>query len=241
MLFRAFLALAVVLSFHVSPAYAATETSADSERDDYDFSWLDPDKKIYVVQNRKYLKGNHLELALSGNVGFGPKFNSVKGGLGRGTYYFNEHFGMSGFYGFESNSYNGTFSLLQSQFNIQPSVRELKSYIGGSVMWLPFYGKMNMFNQILYIDWHLEAGVDSCSTTIDLNTHANQASIPATGTYTGFHWGTGWKFFITRNWGARLDFLAIYYSAPVGLNGALTSTNNNYDNYFVNLGVSYTF
>jgi hypothetical protein len=61
----------------------------------------------------------------------------------------------------------------------------------------------------------------------------------------GFLWGTGWKFFITRNFGARLDFLALYYKAPTGVDGSLTSTlggmEETYDNYFVTLGLSYTF
>jgi outer membrane beta-barrel protein len=241
MLFRVLIALFVVLSFYATPASAASEAAGQADRDDYDFSWLDPDKKIYVVQNRKYLKTNRFELSASGNMGFGPKFVNVRGLLFRGTFYFNEHWGMSGFYGIAKNTTNSTFAQLQSQFGIQPSVRELKNYVGGSIMWLPFYGKMNMFNQIFYIDWHLEAGVSSASTTIDLNTHANQGAIPNTASYMGYHWGTGWKFFITRNWGARLDFLALYYTAPIGSNGALTSTNNNHDNYFMNLGASYTF
>lgn len=112
-------------------------------------------------------------------------------------------------------------------------------------MWIPFYGKLNMFNQIFYIDWHFEGGLGQAATEIDLNTSASGSPAITEASYTSFHWGSGLKFFITRQFAARLDFLALYYKAPTGIDGSLTSTQGaveaTYDNYFLTLGLSYTF
>ena len=40
-------------------APAASGDGSNSD-DEYNFNWLDPEKKIYVLQNRKYLKANRL-------------------------------------------------------------------------------------------------------------------------------------------------------------------------------------
>jgi outer membrane beta-barrel protein len=257
MLFRSYFAkplltLSLIASlggaFASSPAFAAEPSATGG--DDYDFSWLDPEKKIYVVQNRKYLKQNRFELAVSGGLGMGEAYRTRRILLPRAIFYASEQFGISVFGGFNKNSENGNSIDLRSISNKIPAIRDVNSFVGASVMWMPFYGKLNMFNQILYLDWHIEAGVSSMSTEIDLNTNVVGDPRIETGNYVGFHWGTGQKFFITRHWAARLDFMAQYYKAPIGIipgqpNATVTNSNEtpsgNYDNYYVTLGVSYTF
>jgi outer membrane beta-barrel protein len=217
-----------------------------AEPDEYDFSWLDPDKKIYVVQNRKYTKKNRLEVALSGGIGIGEAYRNRRTIMPRATFYLNEHWGVSAFLGFNSNSENGNVQALQDSGSSRiPAVRDVQNFMGGSVMWLPFYGKINMFNQIFYIDWDIEAGLGQVSSEIDLNTRFGGTPNVNEATYMSYHWGTGWKFFITRDFGARLDFLAQYYKAPTGVDGSLTSNlgalEETYTNYLVTLGLSYTF
>jgi outer membrane beta-barrel protein len=238
-----FLILSVFLAGQSAHAASPPE---QTEQDEYDFSWLDPEKKIYVVQNRKYLKKGRLEVALAGGVGMGEPYRTRRVVMPRGIFYVNENWGLSAFGGFVSNSENGNVQAMQDAgANRIPAVRDVQNYIGGSVMWLPFYGKINMFNQIFYIDWHLEAGLAQTSTEIDLNTRFNQSPQIQESTHMGYLWGTGWKFFVTRNFGARLDFQALYYKAPTGVDGNLLSAagsmEDTYDNYFVTLGLSYTF
>jgi outer membrane beta-barrel protein len=239
------LALLMLLACSFAFVPSARAVDENPSEDEYDFSWLDPDKKIYVVQNRKYTKKGKLELALSGGIGVGEPYRTRRTVLPRIFYYINESFGVSAFMGFNSNSENSNVEALRAVAGRIPAVRDVQQMVGGSVVWLPFYGKINMFNQILYLDWHLEAGVGQVSSEIDLNTtFGNPANINESS-HTSFHWGTGQKFFITRNFAARLDLLAIYYKAPSGVDGSLTSAlgsvEDSYDNYFVTLGVSYTF
>ncbi|MGZ3649680.1 MAG: outer membrane beta-barrel domain-containing protein [Bdellovibrionota bacterium] len=243
MLFRGFLALFAALTLYSSHAFAVPpeDPSVDSERDEYDFSWLDPDKKIYVVQNRKFTKAQHFEVSTSYGIGMGETYRTQRQWRVRGTYYFNEHWGLSGFWFNNYNSENDTFTQLRLVSGVVPSVRDTNTYFGGSIMWLPFYGKVNMFNQIFYIDWHFEAGLGSAGTEIDLNTKANGSPNLSAANFGAYHWGSGWKFFIDRHWGARLDFLATYYKAPLYLKGDTSvGDTQTYDNYYLTLGISYT-
>lgn len=224
---------------------ALANEPAEEQTDEYDFSWLDPEKKIYVVQNRKYTKGGKLELALTGGFGVGEPYRTRRTVMPRLFYYINEQFGIGAFMGFNSSTENSNVEALRAVATRKPAVRDIQNMVGGSVMWIPFYGKINMFNQILYLDWHLEAGVGQVASELDLNTLRDGNPILSESSHFSYHWGTGQKFFITRNFAARLDFLAVYYRAASGVDGSVTSVQgsaeDNYDNYFVTLGASYTF
>lgn len=226
----------------------ADEANPDPDKDDYDFSWLDPDKKIYVVQNRKYTKAGKMELALNGGIGIGEPYRTRRIVLPRLFYYFNEHWGVSVMGGFIRNAENGNMVAIKeasTASSVIPVVRDIQSFVGASAVWLPFYGKMNMFNQMFYIDWHFELGVGSAKTEIDLNRSATGSARIEEATYTSYHWGTGMKFYVTRNIAARLDYLAVFYKAPTGINGSTTSGSgaavDTFDNHFLTLGASYTF
>jgi len=237
-------AFVFLLNAFVGQSSFANE-SGQEQTDEYDFSWLDPEKKIYVVQNRKYTKGGKLELALTGGFGIGEPYRTRRTIMPRLFYYINEQFGVGAFMGFNSSSENTNVDALKLVSNRKPAVRDIQNMVGGSFMWIPFYGKINMFNQILYLDWHIEAGVGQVASELDLNTtFAGNPNVNETSHFS-YHWGTGQKFFITRNFAARLDLLAVYYKAASGVDGSVTSvqgsTEDNYDNYFVTLGVSYTF
>jgi len=43
-----------------------SRSKGSSDDDEYNFNWLDPEKKIYVLQNRKFLKGGHVLLSVTG-------------------------------------------------------------------------------------------------------------------------------------------------------------------------------
>jgi outer membrane beta-barrel protein len=223
----------------IGPSLARAEDSPD--KDEYDFSWLDPDKKIYVVQNRKFTNGQRAELSVGGGFGIGQPYRSATVIVPRFTYYFNESFAISALATLASNSTNGNFDELRSLTSVIPEVRDVKSFVGGSVMYLPFYAKFNIFNQIIYMDWDFELGLDSVTSEIDLNYSSTGNSNVTSASYTGFHWGTGMKFFLNRNFAVRLDFLSLMYSAPGALNGVISSNNNSYTSNYLTLGLSYTF
>ena len=227
--------------FITQPILASAANSEDS--DDYDFSWLDPEKKIYVVQNRKFTKAGKVEMAFSAGLGIGEPYRSRKTIMPRLAYYFNEHWGIAATVGFNANAENSNMQALKSKSaDYIPSVRDVDNFMLISALWIPFYGKINLFNSVFYLDWEFLFGLGQVGTEVDLNISKKAAANVVTASYTEFHWGTGQKFFITKHWAARLDFLAQYYKAPTAYNGTLdNSLTDTFTNYYVTLGLGYTF
>lgn len=237
--FTALLCVIFVLTLaSASQVYAQQEDNPDEYEEDYDFSWLDPDKKIYVIQNRKYLKGRHVELMLGFGLNLSGPYSDGSMIIGRGAYYFNEQWGISIVGAAQSNSESDTLTELKSVSNAFPGIRDVTSFFGGSVIWVPFYGKLNLFNKIFYIDWPLELGIASVSTDTDLNTRVGAAASIQSTTHTGFYWSTGFKFFLSRLFAIRLDALGLYYSAPEIFEGTVSGETKTYDNYYLSLGLS---
>src|SRR4051812_15075943 len=77
-----------------------------SSNDEYNFSWLDPDKKIYVLQNRKYTKAGRALLSGMVNTSIAQPYRNSYGIDLRAAYYFSEAWGVEAFYGLFSNSPN---------------------------------------------------------------------------------------------------------------------------------------
>ncbi|MEK6704889.1 MAG: hypothetical protein AABZ06_03800, partial [Bdellovibrionota bacterium] len=130
----------------------AAESSAGDLGGEYNFTWLDPDKKIYVLQNRRYTKANKLFVSAMVGPGFSNPYRSSYNLDPRIAYYFSEALGFEAFYGLTSNSGNNTFDALQrASPNTWPLVREIRSQYGLLVHWVPWYAKINVFNKILYL------------------------------------------------------------------------------------------
>ena len=228
----------LVISFS-SPAIA--QETGDEYEEDYDFSWLDPDKKIYVIQNRKYRKGQKIELAASFGLNLSGPYTSSYVIMPRISYYFSERWGASALLGFQSNADSGTLIELKDTTTVIPNIRDITSLFGGSVSWIPFYGKINLFNKIFYFDTHLELGVASISSDVNLNFSSTGADSFLSTTHTGFFWGTGTKLFLSQTFAIRVDLLAIYYSAPIVRRGVASTDTETHDNYYLTFGLSARF
>ena len=65
------------------------------ENDLYDFLWLDPDKSVYVLQNKIYPKDNSFYLDISYGTGLSGDFQDTNGAGIKGGYYFAEEWDPS--------------------------------------------------------------------------------------------------------------------------------------------------
>src|SRR5262245_41017208 len=102
-------------------AWLALGPTAAKAADEYNFSWLDPDKKIYVLQNRRYLKGNRPLLSAMIGTGFSNPYRTVFTIDPRLAYYMNETWGVEVMYQIGTNKVNGTADALkQSSPNSPP-------------------------------------------------------------------------------------------------------------------------
>jgi outer membrane beta-barrel protein len=198
--------------------------AGSQSEDEYSFKWLDPDKKIYVLQNRRYLKGGHLLISAMGGLGFSNAYRNSYAADPRIAYYFSELFGFEVFYSFTFNSENNNYAALKNAApNTLPVIREIRSQAGALLHYAPWYAKINVFNKILYFDWYFDAGAGRISTALDTRTNVNRAASFQNQDFFAIYAGTGHQYHLSQNFIVRLDFSGTYYMAPIfGNSGADT-------------------
>ncbi len=217
----------------MNAGFFASTAKADS---DYDFSWLDPEKKIYVLQNRKYRKAGSPHLYLMGGMGIAETYRQAFQYQPRLGFWFNEDFGLEAFYTGRFNSNNGAFNaLIASNGGTRPFIREINSQFGALLNWAPWYAKINVFNSILYFDWYFSLGLGAMDSSIGVDT--KNASWKSQSLFTVFA-GTGQIFHLSERFMVRLDLLGHFYSAEIY--GGQTGANEDkvlFSNTSVNLGI----
>lgn len=230
-----------LLSFILCATFLFVPVLKASEKDIYEFSWLDPDKEVYVLQNRKFRKVNHLHLNLGGGITTSGAFVDAKAIQGRAGYFFTEDFGFEGLYSKNSGKENDTALGVRNPGGAgsKPFRRIVDSYMGAMVLWSPFYSKINTFNKIIYMDWIFGLGY------AQLKEHNNKLELPSGAsdttqtfeTHSGLVWDVGMKFYIDESFSIRSDLTAIHYSAnKITTSG--TAVNSNFD---ATLALGYAF
>ncbi|OFZ21506.1 MAG: hypothetical protein A2X94_08955 [Bdellovibrionales bacterium GWB1_55_8] len=216
-------------------ADAASESKSGS--DEYSFNWLDPDKKIYVLQNRRYSKANRLLVSAMGGMGASNPYRTSTVLEPRVAYYVSDSIGFEAFYSMSSNRENATFEALQlSAPNALPVVREVRSQAGLLAHWVPWYAKINVFNQILYFDWYFSGGIGTMQTALDTRTVAGSAAQFVDQNLSAFFAGTGHQYHLSQSWTVRLDFMGAFYRSPLmGTTGPSTW----FSNYNFGVGLGY--
>lgn len=213
-----------------APPPAIPDEGSEGE---YSFKWLDPEKKIYVLQNRRYRKSNRV--LLSAMVGPGIS-NAYRGSYNiepRFAYYFGESWGIEGFYTKSFNSQNNTFkALVATGTTTFPVVREAQSQMGALIHWVPWYSKINVFNKILYFDWYFSGGLGSLRTALS---QSAAGTLIANEDLFSMFAGTGHQYHLSHDLTFRLDFMGTFYRAPLyGTSGDPTWYSNY--NFGVGLG-----
>ncbi len=232
----------LLLSFLMLSSFAfAAEDSL------YKFSWLDKDKEIYVLQNRKFRKDGKLYLGGTGVKTISGAFIDSYGGTLRGGYFFSEDWGLELVYGKNSGSENNTAKGVKEQGTV-PFYRKIDTYAAGMLMWSPFYSKINTFNQIFYFDWMLGAGLASISTLDNRNkfdTGAANENTLTSESNMGLIWNSGLRFYVSESWSIRLDFTGLHYQADKTkkLEGASNTSKSKqlFSYYDLGIGLNYTF
>lgn len=214
-----------------------------TEKDLYDFLWLDPDKKVFVLQNKVHTKEN----TVFANVGIGSGLSSnfqdtslLHLNLG---YSFTETLALEGMYTTYTNKDNDAFTNIKRLNGAVPFIRNTKSNYGLLVKWSPFYGKINTFNQIFYFDWAFGAGLGKLNTESNALTAATPslANTYANESYTSVISKTELTVHLNKHVHINAGLLFNTYQAPgPTINGITPSSKlrNNMDVIF-GLGFSY--
>lgn len=221
-----------------SEALAAEEgISEDSE---YNFSWLDPEKKIYVLQNRRYRKAKRVSLFLMGGSGIAETYRQTWQVEPRIGVWFNEDFGIEGFFAFRTNSGNNSYRALVNATGsgLSPLIREKNTFAGVLLNWAPWYAKINVFNSILYFDWYFSGGAGTIGSSIGQNTKAEKPLTWRDENLFAVFLGTGQLFHLSDTVDARFEFMGHFYSADVfgGVNSAPIQQSI-FSNFAVSIGI----
>ena len=206
------LALSLLLSLIVSSKIFA------SEKDIYEFSWLDPDKEVFVLQNRKFRKANHLYVNAGGGITTSGAFVSSTAIQGRVGYFFSEDFGFEGIYSKNSGKENDTAKGVRSSgpqgTGTTPFRRIVDNYAGAMILWSPFYSKINTFNSIVYMDWIFGLGYAQLKEKNNKLAFqsAALASTETLESHSGIIWELGLKFYLSESLSIRTDLTAVHYN-----------------------------
>ena len=215
-----------------------------SEKSVYEFSWLDKDKEIYVLQNRRFRKVNKVYIGADGVKTISGAFIDSYGGTIRGGYFFREDWGIEGVFGKNSGDKNATAKGVEDQ-QAKAYYRKVDSYMGAMAMWSPFYSKINTFNKVFYYDWMFGLGFASVNIKDNRNEFASTASESLTSSSAiGVLWNTGLRVYISDSWSLRIDFTGLHAKpekADIEDNGNTVTTNSLFSNYDLGIGLNYTF
>ena len=215
-----------------------------NEKSLYEFSWLDKDKEIYVLQNRKFRKDGRVYVGGTLGKTLNGAFIDSYGGSVRAGYFFKEDWGIELLYGKNTGEESDTAKGVKEQGAV-PFYRKVDTYMGGMLMWSPFYSKINTFNKIFYYDWQFGLGV----ATITTKDNRTKFDVPPSNTLTsessmGAIWNTGFRFYLSESWSVRIDFTGMHYKAdrqrkPTG--GSQIKSSSMYSNFDLGLGLNYSF
>ncbi|MBP5296245.1 MAG: outer membrane beta-barrel domain-containing protein [Bacteriovoracaceae bacterium] len=224
-----------VVGLVLSTATMASESSL------YDFSWLDKDKEVYVLQNRKFHKKGTMNLALGFGMTVSGPFVDATAIQGRVGFYPLEDWGAELIFSYNSGKENENAKGVRAQSDgggSAPFRRITQGYLGGMIQWSPFYAKVNTFNKIIYVDWYIGLGfakLDEKNNRLELKTSGDPEvdKTEVKESHNGILWGTGLRVFLSNRWHARLDLAGIHYSATkaaaIVQNSSSKTYYNNYD------------
>lgn len=235
MLKKVFLLLCVFLSSNIVVA---------SEKSVYEFSWLDKDKEIYFLQNRRFRKVGKVYVGADGVKTISGAFVDSYGGTLRGGYFFREDWGIEGVFGKSSGTKNDTAKGVEDQ-QAKAFYRKVDSYIGAMAMWSPFYSKINTFNKVFYYDWMFGLGIASVKLLDNRNEFNSVSNSSLTSSSAlGAIWNTGLRIYVNDHWSLRVDFTGLYVKpnkSNIKDNGNTVTTSSLFSNYDLGFGLNYAF
>jgi len=206
-----------------------SNVSYSSEGNAYEFKWLDQDKEVYVLQNRKFRKKNSPYISVGGGKTVQGAFVDATTVQGRLGYFLFEDWGLELIYSKNSGKENETANSVKFSGSV-PFYRKVENYKGGMIVWSPFYSKINTFNKIFYFDWIFGLGASSLEEVNNRNefdTRTNKTT--TTETHTPILWNVGLRLYFSEMFSFRIDFTGQNYKAGKASNKNEEIWYSNYD------------
>lgn len=217
--------------------------SYSAESDVYTFKWLDPDKKVFVLQNRKYRKVKKFHFSLSGGMTTNGAFVDSYAVQGRAGFFVTEQFGFEGLYAKNFGEENATGKSVRNEGGAGsvPFRRITDNYLAAFFLWSPFYAKINTFNKIIYFDWIIGLGAGKLKE----NNNRDEFKAGGVGSNTdtleehnAIAWETGVKFFLSEMFSIRADLTVLHYKAEKAVSNTKLENETWYSHYDLTIGLT---
>lgn len=224
-------------------AAAGIPAASGAEKDLYDFLWLDPDKKVYVLQNKIHKKEHSIYANIGTGMGLSSTFQDTTLFHGNIGYYINEEWAAEVLYTSYSNKDNEALDNLKKLNGSIPFIRKTTSNYGAIAKWSPFYGKINTFNKIFYFDWSFGLGLGKINTESNASTVGtpSMANNYSNESYTSIIGKTELTFHTTKNVHISLGVIMNNYKAPgptINNQTGVSKMRNNLDS-IISIGFSF--
>lgn len=227
--------LLLVLCFNI-----ALQKATAGEEDLYDFLWLDPDKKVYVLQNKIYPKDGTFYADIGYVSNITNEFQNISGAGLKVGYYWAEEWAVEFSHITYSSQNNTAYDSVRVVNETEPFIRRPLSNTSIFAIWSPFYGKINTFNKIFYFDWYFGVGTGQFTTESNLDSVVDPSK-PSTfkkQTFTPLQLKTGVKVHMNKNLHIGVEFLNTNFQAGSAKNPGNKSLKQSNDLIF-SLGVSF--
>ena len=220
-------------------AFIAPNVNA-GEENLYDFQWLDPDKAVYVLQNKIHKKEHSIYMDVGYLTNLTSTFNDTRGIAVKAGYYFHEEWAVEMMYLGYNNTKNENYRNVTLLNGGVPFVRRPTSTLGVGIVWSPFYGKINTFNKIVHFDWSFGVGVAQVNTQSNISSArlGTAADVYENEKNTGGYAKSAVKFHLNQNWHVGVEWIGTYYQAPGPKNPKQDKIRSNND-LVIQLGWSY--
>lgn len=202
-----------IIICHLVFLFSALSYAADD--DYYNFKWLSTDKNIFVLQQKFFEKKRTFFF----NAGVGK--NSTSDFQDSSTlhlssgFFFSETWGIEGFVNSYSNSNNETYEKVSATGRTVPNIRRFNRVMGANLLYSPFYGKLNTFNKILYMELIVGLGLSSISSENNIESFEQfDPSIDfESESLTGFQHKIQLRLNVTKKWLFNVEYYSYYFSA----------------------------
>ncbi|MBF0205818.1 MAG: outer membrane beta-barrel domain-containing protein [Oligoflexia bacterium] len=250
-LLHLYLRLQLILVFFYSFTINNVYASADSI---YELKWLDldpaisnadnfsqkQDTAIYVIQNRKYRKLGRFYVYAGGGIAIADAFTNTTNIQGRAGHFFSENWGIEGIYGKNFNKENDVALSVKSEGSV-PFYHEIKQYVGGILLWAPFYGKINTFDSIQYFDLVFGFGIGQVQERNNREQFDNGSLLKpfSDAKHMTVIWDLASIFYLSTDVSLRLDLLSQYYKTQNMIKRSDSKDKKIYSHYTVTISLGY--
>lgn len=211
-----------------------------SDKDLYNFLWLDQDKKVFVLQNKLYEKKNtfYTDIGLTGSLT--GAFQDTVGFKAYAGYFLTEEWSIELLYGQYSNSDNEAIEIVRSKSDVDAFIRRPISMTSIFVNWTPFYGKVNTFNKIFYFDFTMGigTGIYNTESNIDSVVLEEEVSTFVSETYNPLQLKFEIKFHANEKLHLGIEYMSTFINAETP-NSRQNKKFKQFSEYTLKVGTSF--